>query len=91
MTERLESMDDITNDTEEEKLFRDRYSHELRNKKQHTTDSYQGHNELEEERKQVNQQVMKTPGRRGEAIKKEEIDKEIARRYRESKNKKISK
>ena len=34
-----------------------------------------GHNALEEERKQVNQQAMKTPGRRGEIIKNEEIDK----------------
>jgi len=32
-----------------------------------------GHNALEEERKQVNQQAMKTPGRKGEIIKNEEI------------------
>jgi len=40
---------------------------------------------LDEERKQVNQQAMKTPGRRGEVIKNEELDKEISRRYREHK------
>jgi hypothetical protein len=38
---------------------------------------------LEDERKFVNQQAMKTPGRRGEIIKSEEIDKEFSRRYSE--------
>jgi hypothetical protein len=33
-----------------------------------------------DERRKVNQQEMKTPGRRGEKIKHEEIDKEIVRR-----------
>ena len=33
-----------------------------------------------EERRKVNQQEGKTPGRRGEQIKQEEIDKEIVRR-----------
>ena len=33
-----------------------------------------------EERLKVNQQEQKTPGRRGEKIKQEEIDKEIVRR-----------
>jgi len=37
--------------------------------------------ELEDERKKVKQQAMKTPGRRGEEIKHEEIDKEIVRRH----------
>jgi len=36
--------------------------------------------ELLEERKKVNQQQMKTPGRKGETIKQEEIDKEMVRR-----------
>jgi hypothetical protein len=60
-------------DTEQEKSFREQYSRELMKKRQ---------SELEDERKKVNQQVMKTPGRRGEQIKHEEIDKEIVRRYR---------
>jgi hypothetical protein len=33
----------------------------------------------------VNQQVVRTPGRRGEIIKNEEIDKEFSRRYIEYK------
>ena len=37
--------------------------------------------ELENERNEVKQQGMKTPGRRGEQIKHEELDKEIVRRY----------
>ena len=48
-----------------------------------------GHNALEEERKQVNQQAMKTPGRRGEIIKNEEIDKEFSKRYFEHKKRKL--
>ncbi len=39
-------------------------SQQLRGKKQQVYDSQMGHNALEEERKQVNQQAMKTPGRR---------------------------
>jgi hypothetical protein len=35
---------------------------------------------LVEERVKVNQQEQKTPGRRGEKIKQEEINKEIVRR-----------
>jgi len=69
----------------EEAEFRESYSLHLRGKKQQIYDSYIGHNDLEEERKQVNQQALKTPGRRGEIIKNEEIDKEISRRYREYK------
>ena len=41
-----------------------------------------------EERIKVNQQELKTPGRRGEKIKQEEIDKEIVRRDK-IKNKRI--
>lgn len=61
----------------EELEFRERYAQVLRGKKQEP-----GFNELDEERKQVNQQAMKTPGRRGEMIKNEEIDKEFSRRYK---------
>ena len=76
-------------DSEEEATFRSRYSHHLRDKKQQIYDSDMGHNGLEEERKQVNQQAMKTPGRRGEIIKNEEIDKEITRRYKDHKKSKV--
>jgi hypothetical protein len=71
-------MSDI--DTDEESLFRERYAEELRKKKQQDTYHYRGNNELVEERVKVNQQERKTPGRRGEKIKQEEIDKEIVRR-----------
>jgi hypothetical protein len=63
-------------DTEEEKFFRNRYADELRKKKQD-----QRTDELDDERRKVKQQGMKTPGRRGEQIKHEEIDREISRRY----------
>ena len=53
--------------------------------KQRIYDTYLGYNELEEERKMVNQQAMRTPGRRGEIIISEEIDKEFSRRYIEHK------
>lgn len=59
-------------DTDEEKFFRERYAKEI-NKK---TDA-----ELHDERRQINQQGMRTPGRRGEHIKQEEIDKETSRRH----------
>ena len=64
----------MVEDSAEEKFFRENYAEELQKKKQDP--------ELEEERKKVKQQAMKTPGRRGEQIKHEEIDKEIVRRYR---------
>jgi hypothetical protein len=67
----------MAEDTSEEKFFRESYAQELRRKKQDRV-----RDELEEERKKVKQQAMKTPGRRGEQIKHEEIDKEILRRYR---------
>ena len=60
-------------DTEQEKAFREKYAQELKSKT---------FNELEDERKKVSHQGMKTPGRRGEAIKHEEIDREIVRRYK---------
>jgi hypothetical protein len=64
-------------DTEEEVSFRERYAQELRKKKQQESDSYRGDNELADERRKVNQQGMRTPGRRGEEIKQEELDKEF--------------
>lgn len=67
-------------ETEEERDFRGRYALELRKKRQCGLNNYYGIDELLEERKQVNQQQMKTPGRRGEAIKHEEINREISRR-----------
>jgi len=70
----------MTEDNAEEKFFRESYAQELQSKKLDP--------ELEEERKKVKQQGMKTPGRRGEQIKHEEIDKEIIRRYRLKNSKK---
>jgi hypothetical protein len=67
--------------------FRERYSNYLRSMKQRIYDTYLGYNELEDERKLVNQQAMRTPGRIGEIIKREEIDKEFSRRYSEHKEK----
>lgn len=64
-------------DIEEEKFFRENYAHELQKKKQD-----RGRDELDDERKRVKQQEMKTPERRGEQIEHEEIDKEIIRSYR---------
>jgi hypothetical protein len=63
--------------------FRNRYMIELRKKRQQGINNYFGIDELLEERRQVNQQQMKTPGRRGEIIKHEEIDKEILRRLKD--------
>ena len=83
----LESESNQTDSEEAE--FRENYSQQLRGKKQQVYDSQMGHNALEEERKQVNQQVMKTPGRRGEIIKNEEIDKEFSKRYFEHKKRKV--
>ena len=67
--------------SEVEADFRERYSIYLRTMKQRIYDTYIGLNELEDERRFVNQQVIKTPGRRGEIIKNEELDKEFSRRY----------
>jgi len=66
--------------------FRERYSIYLKTMKQRIYDTYIGFNELEDERSFVNQQVIKTPGRRGEIIKNEELDKEFSRRYSAYKN-----
>jgi hypothetical protein len=69
-------MNSMVEDTEEEKFFRDRYANELKKKKQDDIAD-----ELDDERRKVKQQGMKTPGRRGEQIKHEELDREISRRY----------
>ena len=71
--------------SEVEDDFRERYSIYLRTMKQRIYDTYLGFNELEDERKMVNQQVIRTRGRGGEIIKNEEIDKEFSRRYIEYK------
>jgi hypothetical protein len=69
-------------DTQEEESFRERYAQELQKKKQQAGNSYRGDDELADERRSVNQQGMRTPGRRGEKIKQEELDKEYVRRSR---------
>jgi hypothetical protein len=76
-------MNSMVEDTEEEKFFRDRYANELKKKRQDRIAD-----ELDDERRKVKQQGMKTPGRRGEQIKHEEIDREISRRYILGKEKK---
>jgi hypothetical protein len=76
-------MNNMVEDTEEEKFFRDRYAIELKKKRQDGIAD-----ELDEERRKVKQQGMKTPGRRGEQIKHEEIDREISRRFTLGKEKK---
>jgi hypothetical protein len=77
-------MNSMVEDTEEEKFFRDRYANELKKKRQDRIAD-----ELDDERRKVKQQGMKTPGRRGEQIKHEEIDREISRRYILGKEKKM--
>jgi len=68
-------------DTQEEKDFRQRYAHELHKKKmQNLTSSHFGLDEISDELARVKHQAMITPGRRGEQIKHEEINKEILRR-----------
>ena len=67
-------------DTNDEALFRERYATELRKKKQQDSNTFRGDDELNDEKRKVNQQEMKTPGRRGEKIKQEELDREFSRR-----------
>jgi len=67
-----------------ETSFRQRYSVELRTKKQEINDFERGFVELDDERRSVRQQMMRTPGRRGEIIKEEEISKEFGRRFSEN-------
>jgi hypothetical protein len=69
-------------DTEEERSFRERYAQELQKKKNQPGAGATQGDEMAQERKDVNHQQGKTPGRRGEEIKQEEIDKEIVRRNR---------
>ncbi|MFY3741926.1 MAG: hypothetical protein HMLIMOIP_002387, partial [Candidatus Nitrosomirales archaeon] len=57
------------------------YAHELRKKKmQNCNSSHFGLDEMSDELAQVKHQAMITPGRRGEQIKHEEINREILRR-----------
>jgi hypothetical protein len=74
----------MVDDTPQEKEFREKYASELRRKK--VTSSVNptfGRNELLEEKERVKRQEQMTPGRRGEQIKYEEIDKEILRRLKQ--------
>jgi hypothetical protein len=64
---------DVTVDIIEEQSFRDRYSRQLQ--------SLRGYRELEEELQQVCHQSVRTPGRRGEEIKLEELGAELVRRH----------
>ncbi len=68
---------------EQEETFSKAYATELRKMKQQINDNDRGFYELDNERRQIFQQAIRTPGRRGEIIKKDEIEKEIARRYQE--------
>ena len=77
-------------DTKEEATFREMYATELRKKKQQDSSSYRGDDELNDEKRRVNQQELKTPGRRGEKIKQEELDKEFSRRSTEKRKKELS-
>ena len=61
----------MVDDSSEEKYFREQYSKHIQTLKD---------DELEDERKRFTHQSLKTPGRRGEQIKHEEIDREIIRR-----------
>jgi len=78
-----ETIDPIINesDIEKEESFRKRYSQELITKRQQIDDKDRGYYELEDERRKVRQQMMRTPGRRGEIIKEEELIKEMGKRY----------
>ena len=58
--------------TTQEQIFRVVYAEELKKKRD---------NELQDERRRVNYQEGKTPGRRGEMIMQDEISKETIRRY----------
>jgi hypothetical protein len=69
--------------SDQEETFIKFYATELRKKRQQINNNDRGFNELEDERRQVFQQAVRTPGRRGEIIKKEEIEKEFTRRFKE--------
>ena len=80
----------IVNLSEEQSLvntetsFRLRYANELRSKKQQIYDRDRGFNELDDEKRSIQQQMMRTPGCSGEIIKEEEISKEFSRRFFET-------
>jgi hypothetical protein len=76
-------------DTKDEALFRERYATELRKKKQQDSNTFRGDDELNDEKRRINQQEMKTPGRRGEKIKQEELDREFSRRSMIKKEKRV--
>jgi hypothetical protein len=80
---KIQTIDTVINeyDIEKEESFRKMYSQELKSKRQQINGKDQGYNELEDESRKVRQQMMRTPGRRGEIIKEEEINKEIGKRY----------
>jgi hypothetical protein len=80
----------VNEDTKEEALFRERYAAELRKKKQQDSNTFRGDDELNDEKRRVNQQEMKTPGRRGETIKQEELDREFSRRSMEKRKKELN-
>jgi hypothetical protein len=69
---------------DKEASFRLSYASELKSKKQQIYDNDRGFKELDDEVRSVRQQMMRTPGRRGEIIKEEEISKEFARRFFEN-------
>ncbi len=76
-------MANIVTLNEQEEIFSKFYASELRKMKQQINDNNRGFNELDDERRQIFHQATMTPGRRGEIIKKDEIEKEFARRYKE--------
>jgi hypothetical protein len=80
----------VNDDTKDEALFRERYATELRKKKQQDSNTFRGDDELNDEKRKVNQQEMKTPGRRGEKIKQEELDREFSRRSTEKGKKELN-
>jgi hypothetical protein len=63
----------VNDDTKDEALFRERYATELRKKKQQDSNTFRGDDELNDEKRKVNQQEMKTPGRRGEKINRKNL------------------
>ncbi|AFU57180.1 hypothetical protein Ngar_c02320 [Candidatus Nitrososphaera gargensis Ga9.2] len=74
-------MTNNADDTQEEKDFRSKYAHELQKKKMQSYANWHfGLDEISDELARVKHQAMITPGRRGEQIKYEEINKEILRR-----------
>ena len=50
------------NDTKEEAFFRERYAQELQKKKQQDSNSYRGNDELNDEKRRVNQPGIENTG-----------------------------